>query len=89
MRHERGIPIAGLGGRWGRYVGRSGRRGEGLVPVVGSNCAWQSGDRLDLPRRQIRVDASIERVFQHSRGSFNSGPVRITTVKLVAGLHPP
>ena len=27
-------------------------------------------------------------MFRDSRGSFNSGPARIITAKLVAGLHP-
>ena len=35
------------------------------------------------------LSASIESVFRDSRGRFNSGPARIITAELVAGLHPP
>ena len=35
------------------------------------------------------LNVGIERVFRDCRGRFNSGPVRIITVELVAGLHPP
>ena len=42
--------------------------------------AWSSLEEY------FALNASIERVFRDSRGSFNSGPERIT-VKLVTGLH--
>ena len=57
-------------------------RSEGTAPER-VEAAWSSLEEY------FTLNPSIERVFRDSRGSFNSGPARITTVKLVAGLHPP
>ena len=45
--------------------------------------AWSSLEEY------FALNTSIERVFRHPCGRFNSDPARVITVELVAGLNPP
>ena len=45
--------------------------------------AWSSFDEY------FALNASIKRVFRHSRGRLKSGSVHTIPAKLVAGFHPP